>query len=319
MDLFKIETKIDFMGPRMVLMGLSVLLVAAALALLFMRGLEWGIDFTGGLLVEVGYPDVVELDPIRQTLAETGHENAVVQHFGTASDVLIRLSVTAAESTAAESGSLSPGEISGPIIAALQAADPSAEVRRVEFVGAQVGDELTEQGGMAVLFALLGILVYVALRFEYRFAVGSVVALVHDIILTLGFFSLFRIEFDLTVLAALLAVIGYSLNDTIVIFDRIRENFLAMRKANPIEVVNASINQTLSRTLMTGLTTLLVLVALYWFGGQAMHGFALALIVGVVVGTYSSVYMASAAALAMGVSKQDLMPPKKDEIDDGRP
>lgn len=319
MDLFKIETRIDFMGPRMVFMGLSTLLVIAALVLLFSRGLEWGIDFTGGLLIEVGYPDVVELDAIRQTLAEAGHDNAVVQHFGTANDVLIRLSVGAAESTAAEAGDLSPGEVSGPIIDALRAADATAEVRRVEFVGAQVGGELTEQGGLAVLFALLGILAYVALRFEYRFAVGSVVALVHDVVLTLGFFALFRIEFDLTVLAALLAVIGYSLNDTIVIFDRIRENFLTLRKAGPIEVVNTSINQTLSRTLMTGLTTLLVLAALFWFGGQVMHGFALALIVGVVVGTYSSVYMASAAALALGVSKQDLMPPKKDEFDDGRP
>jgi preprotein translocase subunit SecF len=319
MDLFKIETKINFMGPRKAFMFMSVLLVAAALALILTRGLNWGIDFTGGLLIEMGYVEAVELDGVRETLAEVGHDNAVVQHFGTASDVLIRLSVTEAETAAADAGDLSPGELSGPILAALQAADPTVEVRRVEFVGAQVGDELTEQGGLAVLFALIGILAYVALRFEYRFAVGSVIALVHDVILTIAFFSLMRIEFDLTVLAAVLAVIGYSLNDTIVIFDRIRENFLSMRKASPVDVVNTSINQTLSRTLMTGVTTLLVLASLFYFGGQVMHGFSQALIVGVIVGTYSSVYIASAAALALGVSKQDLLPPKKEDEDDGRP
>lgn len=310
MDFFKIESKINFMGPRKPLMAFSALVIVACLVLVFTRGLNWGIDFTGGLLIEVGYPEAVELGGVRDTLAEQGHDNAIVQHFGTARDVLIRL---APDETGNEA------DLSNVLLDALRADSPGVEMRRVEFVGPQVGDELTEQGGLAMLFALIGILAYVAMRFEYRFAVGAVVALVHDVIITLGIFSLLRIEFDLTVLAALLAVIGYSLNDTIVIFDRIRENFLAMRKAPPIEVTNASINQTLSRTLMTGVTTLLVLLSLYWFGGQVMHGFSVALIIGVVVGTYSSWYIASASALALGISKQDLMPPKKEGVEDTAP
>ncbi len=319
MEIFKQETRIDFMGTRVPTMVLAALLVAASVAVLAVRGLNFGVDFTGGLVVEVGYPESVELEGVRSTLAQVGHPNAVVQHFGTTREVLIRLSVSETESAAAAAGDLSPAEVSEPIIAALKAADPSVERRRAEFVSAQVGDELTEQGGLAVLFALLGILAYVALRFEYRFALGAVIALAHDVTLTLGLWSALQLEFDLVVLAAILAVIGYSLNDTIVIFDRIRENFLSMRKANPIEVVNTSINQTLSRTIMTGVTTLIVLVALYALGGQVMHGFSVALIFGVLVGTFSSVYVASAWALALGVSKQDLMPPKKEGADDGRP
>ncbi len=310
MEFFKTDTTIDFMAARKVTTAIAVVLVVASIVSLATRGLNFGVDFTGGLVVEVGYPESVELDGVRTTLAERGYANAIVQHFGTSRDVLIRL---------APDESADAAEVSDRILGSLREADPGVEMRRVEFVGPQVGDELTEQGGLAVLFALLGILAYVALRFEYRFALGSVIALAHDVILTLGLWSFLRIEFDLVVLAAILAVIGYSLNDTIVIFDRIRENFLAMRKAPPVEVVNTSINQTLSRTIMTGLTTLIVLVALYWFGGQVMHGFSVALIFGVIVGTFSSVYVASTAALALGVSKQDLMPPKKEGEDDGRP
>lgn len=319
MEFFKSQTTIDFMAARKLTAAIAVVLVVASITSLTTRGLNFGVDFTGGLVVEVGYPESVELDGVRATLAGVGHAGAIVQHFGTTREVLIRLSVSETETAAAAAGDLTPAEVSEPIIAALKAADPSVERRRAEFVSAQVGDELTEQGALAMLFALLGILAYVALRFEYRFALGSVIALAHDVILTLGLWSFLQLEFDLVVLAAILAVIGYSLNDTIVIFDRIRENFLAMRKAPPVEVVNISINQTLSRTIMTGLTTLVVLVALYWFGGQVMHGFSVALIFGVLVGTFSSVYVASAAALALGVSKQDLMPPKKEGEDDGRP
>ncbi|MFN2301378.1 MAG: protein translocase subunit SecF [Gammaproteobacteria bacterium] len=310
MNFFKIETKIDFMAARKPAMAVAVFLVVASIVLMFARGLNFGIDFTGGLVVEVGYPQAVELDGIRGTLAEVGYGNAIVQHFGTSSEVLIRLAPGETEDAAS---------VSNRVLEALRASDASVEMRRVEFVGPQVGDELKEQGGLAVMFALIGILIYVALRFEYRFAVGSVIALAHDVILTVGLFALLGIEFDLVVLAAILAVIGYSLNDTIVIFDRIRENFLTMRKASPIDVINASLNQTLARTLMTGITTLMVLGALYALGGQVMHGFSVALMFGVVVGTFSSIYVASAAALALGVSKLDLMPPKKEGVEDSTP
>ncbi|WJW74532.1 protein translocase subunit SecF [Thiohalobacter sp. IOR34] len=299
----------DFMGRRKLAMLFSLILVLASLGSLLAQGLQLGIDFTGGTLIEVGYPEPVVLEEVRETLRAAGFGDAVVQHFGSARDVLIRIAPRETASSA---------ELSSQVLQALQVKDPGVEMRRVEFVGPQVGEELTEQGGLAMLYALIGILVYVALRFEYRFAVGSVVALLHDVIITLGAFSLFRLEFDLTVLAAILAVIGYSLNDTIVVFDRIRENFRRMRKGTPMEIMNTSINQTLSRTLMTSFTTLLVLIALVVFGGKVIHAFALALIIGVVVGTYSSIYVASSAVLSMGISKQDLMPVKKEgaEVDD---
>ncbi len=227
----------------------------------------------------------------------------MVQHFGTARDVLIRIP---------PHSDLSSAELSDNLVKALRAEDSAVEMRRQEFVGPQVGEELTEDGGLAMIYALICILIYVALRFEYRFAIGSVAALIHDVLITIGFFALFQIEFDLTVLAAVLAVIGYSLNDTIVVFDRIRENFRKMRKGTAEEVVNHSLNQTLSRTLMTSITTLLVLIALYTFGGELIRGFATALIVGVLIGTYSSIYVASASALALGISKEDLMPVEKE-------
>lgn len=310
MELFRINTKVDFMRWRKPAVVVASLLVAASLALLFVRGLNFGIDFTGGIVVEVGYPEPVELDGIRDTLAGLGHGNAIVQHFGSSREVAIRLAPDESEAAAV---------VGDRVLSALRSADERVEMRRVEFVGPQVGDELKEQGGLAVLFALIGILIYVALRFEYRFAVGSVIALAHDVILTVGLFALTQIEFDLVVLAAILAVIGYSLNDTIVIFDRIRENFLTMRKAEPVDVVNTSLNQTLSRTIMTGVTTLLVLIPLYLLGGQVMHGFSVALAFGVIIGTLSSIYVASASALALGVSKQDLMPPKKEGAEDAAP
>ena len=303
MHILSENLKIDFMGKRKYAVVLSAILIIGSFALLFTKGLSFGIDFTGGTLIEVAYPETAGLGGIRDVLEEVGFGDAQVQHFGTSRDVLIRIAPRADRASA---------ELSEEVLAALRNADAAVEMRRVEFVGPQVGEELTEQGGLAVLYALIGILIYVALRFEYRFAVGAVAALVHDVIITLGVFSLVQIEFDLTVLAAILAVIGYSLNDTIVVFDRIRENFRKMRKGTPQQIMNTSINQTLSRTIMTSLTTLLVLFSLFFLGGEIIHSFALALIVGVFVGTYSSIFVAGASALALGVSKADLMPVEKE-------
>lgn len=303
------KTHIDFLGKRRLAAILSAVMIIASFAALFTRGLNFGIDFTGGTLIEVAYAEPAELGAIRDLLENSGFDDAQVQHFGTVRDVLIRIAPRTDRASA---------ELSEEVLAALRTADATIETRRVEFVGPQVGEELAEQGGLAMLYALIGILIYVSLRFEYRFSVGAVAALVHDVIITLGIFSALQINFDLTVLAALLAVIGYSLNDTIVVFDRVRENFRTMRKGSAFEIMNSALNQTLSRTLMTGLTTLLVLVALFYLGGEIIHAFALALIIGVVVGTYSSIYIAGAAALALGVSKADLMPVQKEgaEADD---
>jgi preprotein translocase subunit SecD len=298
---------LDFVGKRKLALVFSAVALVIAIGAMGVRGLNFGIDFTGGTLVEVGYEQPADLGEVRGALAEAGFEDATVQYFGTNKDVLIRL---------AAQDKTSSSQLSDKALAALQAqADGAVELRRVEFVGPQVGEELTEDGGLAMLYALIGILVYVAFRFEYRFAVGSVIALVHDVIFTVGVFALFYVGFDLPVLAAVLAVIGYSLNDTIVVFDRIRENFRKMRKGSPPEIVNASLNETLSRTLVTSLTTLLVLLALILFGGEIIFGFALALIVGVVVGTYSSIYVASTAVLILGISKEDLMPVKKEGVE----
>ena len=311
MQILSGSMNIDFMGRRRLAMFLSTVLILASLGSLVVRGLAFGIDFTGGTLIEVAYPQAADLAEVRGLLADAGFPDAQVQHFGTAREVLVRVAPRKSQASA---------QISEQILDALRSKVPGVEMRRVEFVGPQVGEELTEQGGLAMLYALIGILIYVALRFEYRFSVGAVAALVHDVIITLGVFSAFQVEFDLTVLAAILAVIGYSLNDTIVVFDRIRENFRRMRKGSPDHIMNVSINQTLSRTLMTSLTTLLVLVALFTLGGEIIHSFALALLVGVVVGTYSSIFVAGSSALALGVSKADLMPVQKEgqEID-GRP
>ncbi|MEJ2454527.1 MAG: protein translocase subunit SecF [Candidatus Thiodiazotropha sp.] len=309
MQLFKKETHVDFMGKRKLAMMLSGLLIIIALGSILTRGLNLGIDFTGGTLVEIGFPQAVELPAVRDKLSEAGFGDAVVQHFGTSRDVLIRL---------APREDLASAELSDRAFKALQSLESGVDLRRVEFVGPQVGDELTEDGGLAMLYALIGILIYVGLRFEYRFSIGAVIALIHDVIITIGLFSVLQVEFDLPVLAAVLAVIGYSLNDTIVVYDRIRENFRKIRKGEAVEIINSSLNQTLSRTLVTSLTTLLVLIALFVFGGEIIHGFALALIVGVVVGTYSSIYVAGSTIIMMGVSKADLMPVKKEEgaVDD---
>ena len=297
------------MGKRQLALMFSALLILASIGSLFTQGLKLGIDFTGGTLVEVGYEQAADLDSIRTALAGADFNDTTVQFFGTNKDVLIRL---------APQDDSTSSELSNQVFSLLNAGDNKVELRRVEFVGPQVGDELTNDGGLAMLYALFFILIYVGFRFEYRFALGSILALIHDVIITVGIFSIFQVEFDLPVLAAVLAVIGYSLNDTIVVFDRIRENFRKMRKGSPVEVINASLNQTLSRTMITSLTTTLVLLALFIFGGEIIHGFALALLIGVAIGTYSSMYVASASVLMLGISKADLMPVQKEgaEIDD---
>lgn len=309
MQLLKDKLNIDFMGKRKLALTVSGVLIVVSIVAMAARGLNLGIDFTGGTLVEAGYSDSVQLEPVREALLASGLDDAIVQHFGTSRDVLIRLPVAESDRDKAS--------LSNRVIRALEPTG-SLEVRRVEFVGPQVGGELRDKGGLAMLYALIGILVYVALRFEWRFSLGSVAALVHDVVLVVGFFALTQTEFDLTVLAALLAVIGYSLNDTIVVFDRIRENFRRIRKSTSEKVINTSINQTFSRTLMTSITTLLVLIALFLFGGEVIHAFSIALIVGVLVGTYSSIYVASTSLLALNVSKEDLMPVESaNRSDDG--
>ncbi|MEN8207586.1 MAG: protein translocase subunit SecF [Pseudomonadota bacterium] len=301
MQLLKDKLAIDFMGKRRLAFILSGVLLAISLAALATRGLNFGIDFTGGTLIEVGYPQAVELEPIRGALADAGFDGAQVQHFGSSRDVLVRIAPQADKESA---------QLSEEALAGLRQLDAAVEMRRIEFVGPQVGEELTEQGALAMIYALIGILIYIMVRFQWRFAPGAVIALIHDVLIIIGAFAVFQFDFDLTVLAALLAVIGYSLNDTIVVFDRIRENFRKIRKGTPVDIVNTSLNQTISRTLMTSITTLLVLISLFVFGGEVIHAFALALILGVVVGTYSSIYVASSATLALGVTKADLMPAK---------
>ena len=311
MKILKSKQNIDFMGKRQIALVFSLVLIAIAIGSIVARGLSLGIDFTGGTLIEVGYSEPADLESVRKALVDSGHGDSSVQQFGTPRDILIRL---------ASSPDADSARLSNEVFAALsRAADSKIELRRVEFVGPQVGDELAEDGALAVLVALIAILMYVAMRFEWRFAVGSVIALVHDVIIVVGLFALLQVEFDLPVLAAVLAVIGYSLNDTIVVFDRIRENFRKMRKGEPVEIVNRSLNETLSRTLVTSLTTILVLLALFFLGGEIIHGFAFALLVGVLIGTYSSIYVASTSILMLGVSKADLMPVKKEGVVDDRP
>ena len=306
MKLLKEKLNIDFMGKRKLAVIFSSVLIIVSIASLAIQGLNLGVDFTGGTLVEVDYDEAVELENIRSNLAASEFGEATVQYFGSASDVLIRVAPRDGVNTA---------EISGLILELLRSGGQAVEMRRVEFVGPQVGEELTEDGGLAMIYALLGILIYVALRFQMRFSFGAIAALVHDVIITIGVFSVLQMDFDLTVLAALLAVIGYSLNDTIVVFDRIRENFHKMRKATSIEVINASLNQTLSRTIMTSVTTLLVLMALFLVGGEIIHGFSAALIIGVLIGTYSSIFVASPVTLALGITKEDLMVVEKEGAD----
>jgi len=300
------KIQFNFMGMRKVTSIVSASLIIFSISTLSYQGLNLGIDFTGGTLVEVGYPEAVNLDKLRQSFSDSEFNDVAIQYFGSAKEILIRIP---------PQQGLNSADVSSKLLDLLSSNNFSAEMRRVEFVGPQVGEELREDGGLAMLYALLCIMVYVAFRFQMRFSVGAVSALIHDVIITLGFFSITRFNFDLTILAALLAVIGYSLNDTIVVFDRVRENFRKIRDKTPVEVFNISLNQTLSRTLMTSFTTLLVLIALFLLGGEIIHGFSMALIFGVLIGTYSSIYIASPVTLTLGIKKEDLMPVKKEGVD----
>ena len=307
------EQNIDFLGrPRFAYIASGIMLTVAILAIAI-RGLAFGVDFTGGYTIEVGYAEAPDVNAIRQALEDAELPAAQVQTFGTSTDILIRMAPRAADAGDEAAETAAGASVADEVVAALrESADSDVEIRRQEFVGPQVGEELRETGGLALLTALGGILLYVWMRFEKKLAIGSVLALVHDVTITVGFFALFAIEFDLTILAAVLAVIGYSLNDTVVVFDRIRENFLTMRRGTPMEIMNASINQTLTRTIITSGTTILVLLALFFLGGQIIHGFSLALLVGIGVGTYSSIFVASLAALKLGTAREDLMPVEKE-------
>ena len=295
----------NFMVLRWPAAVFSLVLLAISVGSLATKELQWGLDFTGGTLVEVAYSDSADLTEIRSTLDSRGYSGALVVSFGTDRDVLIRLPV----GTSDEQGAALLGILQSE-------SSDTVELRRIEFVGPQVGEELREQGGLAMLLALGLVMVYIAFRFQFKFALGAVGALAHDVIIVLGFFSIMGLEFDLTVLAAILAVIGYSLNDTIVVSDRIRENFRKLRRVESVEVINQSLSETLGRTLVTSLTTLLVLISLALVGGEMINGFAIALLVGVVVGTYSSIYVAANLLLTLGVSKDDLMVPLPDELED---
>lgn len=311
MRLIKDKPNIDFLSRtrRNVAITISILAVVVSLTSLATRGLDFGIDFTGGVLLEAGYPGAADLDNIRSSLGNAGFAEVRVQRFGPETDVQVRLP---------PQPGVEPSQIRETLRSILAADEPQVDLRRVEFVSAQVGGELTEQGGLAMIFALLMIFIYVMFRFQWKFAMGAVAALAHDVIVTIGFFSIFGVAFDLSVVAAVLAVIGYSLNDTVVAFDRIRENFAKLRGVSPEEAMNTSINEMLARTIITGVTTLIVLTALLLLGGESVAPFSIALIVGIVVGTYSSIYTASATALMLHVTPQDLMPPEVDPdlIDD---
>ena len=322
MEFLKKDLQIDFLGLRRATATASLLLIVAGLLSILFQGINLGLDFTGGTLVEVRYEEQVSVDDVRQQLANAGIEDTTAQYFGTSRDVMIRLPSQNVEGSAAELSTQIVEVLRAPYGESLvetpegglqscqksndSVGDCFVQMRRVEFVGPKVGEELTEKGGLAMIYALIGILIYVAWRFEWRFAIGSVVALVHDVLITIGMFSIFQIDFSLAVLAALLAVIGYSLNDTIVVFDRIRENFRRSRHGTSIEIMNRSINQTIRRTILTSMTTLLVVVTLLIFGGEVIRGFSLALLIGVVVGTYSSIFVASPVVLALRISREDM-------------
>ncbi|NNL57540.1 MAG: protein translocase subunit SecF [Pseudomonadales bacterium] len=298
------KTNIDFMRIRKITQTLSIVLLLASIVSLATRGLNFGLDFTGGTLVEVIYEPPVALADVRETLAKNGFAGSQVVNFGSEKDVLVRLPQD------------NTSDLGDRVLQALRDASSSdVTLQRIEYVGPQVGEELREQGGLGLLIAIIGVMIYVTVQFQFKFSLGAVAALIHDVILTLGLFSVLGLDFDLTVLAALLAVIGYSLNDTIVVADRIRENFRLLRRAEPIDVINTSLNQTLGRTIMTSATTLLVLLSLFIFGGDIIHGFATALIFGVIVGTYSSIFIAAGLMVTLKVTKEDLIVPVPENAD----
>ncbi|MBT4964133.1 MAG: protein translocase subunit SecF [Francisellaceae bacterium] len=305
MELFKEQSNINFMGMRKITGSISLLLCLISIAIIAIKGMAFGLEFTGGTQVELRFENPIELSVVREKLKQLGSD-VRVQQYGTKKDVLIRTSDPIWSSEESVTKNLSVFEHSGY---------GEIDIRRIEYVGSEVGHQLAEQGGLAVLMAILSTMVYIALRFEYRFAISAAVALMHDSIIVLGIFSLFQFEFDLATLASVLAVLGYSLNDTIVVFDRVRENFRRVRKDDAEQIMNNSINQTLSRTIMTSFLTLLVVVALLVYGGESLFGFSLVLFLGIVIGTYSSIYVAGAFALQLGLSRQDLLPKPTSELD----
>lgn len=298
----------DFMGKRRIAAAMSLILIVVSLVSLGVRGLNFGLDFTGGTLVELHYSEAPRLEDVRQALATAGYQNATVVNFGSDTELLVRLKTDNENKPESEIASI--GEHVVEVLR--QASEAQIKLERSEVLGSQVGEELANDGGLGMLTALAVVFIYIALRFQFKFSVSAVAALIHDVIITLGFFSVLQLEFDLTVLAAVLAVVGYSINDTIVVADRIRENFRMMRIDSSVEIINASLTQTLGRTLMTSGTTLLVVLALFFVGGELIHNFSVALLVGIAVGTYSSIYVAAAILLAMNISKEDLMPPVKE-------
>ncbi|OGT67062.1 MAG: protein-export membrane protein SecF [Gammaproteobacteria bacterium RIFCSPHIGHO2_12_FULL_45_9] len=312
MEFFKHNTNIDFMAQRKWAAIFSVVLFIVSMATLAVNGLNWGLDFTGGTQVQLNFPGAADLNLIRSNLEQAGFKDAVVTSYGTSRDVLVTLVPSKTQAKATVLSNDAKDVLVSQVLQSL----PNAKVVAINYIGPQVGNEMVTKGWLAIAVALLGTMIYIAARFEKRFAVASTVALIHDPVIILGIFSLFHLEFNLITLAAVLTVIGYSLNDTIVIFDRVREDFRKLRKATAIEVMNQAINQTLSRTIMTSALTLTVVLALFFLGGSLLHGFSLALIIGIIVGTYSSIYVAGALSIALGLSRQHLLPPNKEALDD---
>jgi preprotein translocase subunit SecF len=310
MEFFKIKKDIPFMRYALLFNVISVVTFVLAVFFLIVKGLNFGVDFTGGTVMELGYSQPADVPKIRDSLAKLGLQEVAVQNFGTARDVLIRLPLKAETSSA---------ELSENVMAALRLADPTVELRRVEFVGPQVGRELVENGALALLFVCIGIVFYLWFRFEWKFGVAAIIANMHDVIIILGCFALFQWEFSLPVLAAVLAILGYSVNESVVVFDRIRENFRKLRKSNTVQIINNAITRTISRTIITHGSTQMAVLAMLFFGGEALHYFALALTIGILFGIYSSVLVASPIVMWLGVSREDLMPSKKDTLEDGRP
>lgn len=307
MEFFKQNTNIDFMAQRKGAAVLSTVLFVLSIVSLLLYGLNMGLDFTGGTQIQMNFTHEADVNKIREDLQNSGFKEAEVKNYGTSRDVLVTL---------VPKGAAADNANKDLIVRQVQQILPDAKIQQVDYIGPMVGQELATKGALAIFVALLGTMIYIGLRFEFRFAIGSTVALIHDPVLILGIFSFFHLEFNLIVLAAVLTVIGYSLNDTIVIFDRVRENFRRLRKSTPIEIINVSINQTLSRTIMTSVLALIVVLALFFLGGSMLHGFSLALIIGIVVGTYSSIYVAGSLSLALGLTRQHLLPVTKEVLDD---
>ncbi len=310
MEFFKIKKDIPFMRFALVFNVISVVTFILAIVFLVFKGLNFGVDFTGGTVMELSYSQSADVPKIRDSLAQLGLQEVAVQNFGTSRDVLIRLPLKAETSTA---------KLSENVMASLRQADPTVELRRVEFVGPQVGRDLVENGGLALLFVSIGIVLYLWFRFEWKFGVAAIIANLHDVVIILGCFALFQWEFSLPVLAAVLAILGYSVNESVVVFDRIRENFRKLRKSSTIQIINNAITRTISRTIITHGSTQMAVLAMLFFGGEALHYFALALTIGILFGIYSSVLVASPIVMWLGVSREDLMPVKKDTLEDGRP